>query len=105
MKIREMIAILLGDGWFLRNQKGIIVYKHPTKKGRVTVAGALRDDVHPKTLKIIFIEAGWERQAYPVLGCHRKRGQKLLGIPSGRAWMYCCGTHPGNHPQKAFKGA
>jgi predicted RNA binding protein YcfA (HicA-like mRNA interferase family) len=33
-------------------------YKHPTKPGRVTVAGHLREDVHPKTLKSIFTQAG-----------------------------------------------
>ena len=62
MKIREVIVILLRDGWFIVNQKGSHrQYKHPTKKGRVTVAGALSDEVNPKTLKSIFKQAGLER--------------------------------------------
>lgn len=55
-----MIGILLGDGWFLVNPKGTHSrYKHSAKKGRVTVAGALSEEVHPKTLKSIFRQAGW----------------------------------------------
>jgi predicted RNA binding protein YcfA (HicA-like mRNA interferase family) len=62
MKIRKIIDILLGDGWFLVNQEGgHRQFKHPTKKGRVTVAGALNDDVHPKTLKSILRQADLER--------------------------------------------
>ena len=62
MKIREIIDILLRDGWFLVDQKGSHrQYKHSMKKGRVTVAGALNDDVNPKTLKSIFRQAGLER--------------------------------------------
>jgi predicted RNA binding protein YcfA (HicA-like mRNA interferase family) len=62
VKTREIIVILLQDGWFLVNQKGSHrQYKHPTKKGRVTVAGPLSDDVHPKTLKSIFKQAGLEK--------------------------------------------
>jgi len=62
MKIKAIIDILLRDGWFLVNQKGSHrQYKHPAKKGRVTVAGALSNDVHPKTLKSIVRQAGLER--------------------------------------------
>jgi predicted RNA binding protein YcfA (HicA-like mRNA interferase family) len=62
MKTREIITILLQDDWFLVNQKGSHrQYKHPRKKGRVTVAGALNDDVNPKTLKSIFKQAGLMR--------------------------------------------
>jgi predicted RNA binding protein YcfA (HicA-like mRNA interferase family) len=62
MKIRTIIDILVRDGWFLVSQKGSHrQYKHHTKEGRVTVAGPLSDDVHPKTLKSIFKQAGLER--------------------------------------------
>ncbi|MGV8074352.1 MAG: type II toxin-antitoxin system HicA family toxin [Syntrophobacteraceae bacterium] len=62
MKIREIITLLKENGWFLVNQKGSHrQYKHPTNKGRVTVAGAFSDDVHPKTLKSILKQAGLER--------------------------------------------
>jgi predicted RNA binding protein YcfA (HicA-like mRNA interferase family) len=47
------------DGWRLVVMEGSHRhYKHPTKPGRVTVAGHLREDVHPKTLKSIFTQAG-----------------------------------------------
>jgi len=62
MKTKEVIGILLEDGWFVVNQKGSHrQFKHPAKKGRVTVAGALNEDMNPKTLKSIFKQAGLER--------------------------------------------
>jgi len=62
MKIKAIIDILLRDGWFIVNQEGSHrQYKHPAKKGRVTVAGPLNDDVHPKTLKSILRQAGLEK--------------------------------------------
>jgi predicted RNA binding protein YcfA (HicA-like mRNA interferase family) len=33
-------------------------FKHPHKKGRVTISGKLSDDVHPKTEKSIYRQAG-----------------------------------------------
>ena len=62
MKIRDVMRRLETDGWVKVAQDGSHrQYKHPTKKGRVTVAGALGDDVHPKTLKSIFKQAGLVR--------------------------------------------
>jgi predicted RNA binding protein YcfA (HicA-like mRNA interferase family) len=34
--------------------------KHPTKRGRVTVAGSPNDDIHPRTLSSIRRQADWE---------------------------------------------
>ena len=55
---REVLKILEADGWYLVNTEGSHhQYKHPTKKGRVTVT-------HPKqaipigTLKRIEKQAG-----------------------------------------------
>ena len=47
------------DGWVQVAQKGSHrQYKHPTKKGRVTIAGKPNQDVHPKTLNSIMKQAG-----------------------------------------------
>ena len=59
MKVRDVIKLIEKDGWRLVVTEGSHRhYKHPTKPGRVTVAGHLREDVHPKTLKSIFTQAG-----------------------------------------------
>jgi predicted RNA binding protein YcfA (HicA-like mRNA interferase family) len=52
MKVREVIRLIEKDGWSLVVTEGSHrQYKHPSKPGRVTVAGHPGDDVHPKTLK------------------------------------------------------
>lgn len=59
MKVRDVIKLIEKDGWRLVVTEGSHrQYKHPTKSGRVTVAGHLREDVHPKTLKSILAQAG-----------------------------------------------
>lgn len=46
MKVREVLELLEVDGWFLITQKGSHrQLKHPTKPGRVTIAGKLSHDV------------------------------------------------------------
>jgi predicted RNA binding protein YcfA (HicA-like mRNA interferase family) len=48
MKVRDVIRLLEDDGWALVATKGSHrQFKHPTKRGRVTVAGKLADDLHP----------------------------------------------------------
>lgn len=62
MKVREVIKLIEKDGWRLVVAEGSHrQYKHPTKPGRVTVAGHLREDVHPKTLKSVLAQAGLTR--------------------------------------------
>ncbi len=54
MKIRDVIRALEQDGWYLVATKGSHrQYKHPTKTGRVTVAGKPSDDLPPGTLNSI----------------------------------------------------
>jgi len=61
MKIRDVIKLIETDGWYSIGQEGSHRhYKHPTKKGRVTVAGHPSKDLHPKTLKSILRQAGLE---------------------------------------------
>lgn len=58
MKFREVIRLLEDDGWEVVQQKGSHrQYKHPTKKGRVTVAGKSGHDVPKGTLASILRQA------------------------------------------------
>jgi predicted RNA binding protein YcfA (HicA-like mRNA interferase family) len=59
MKVREVLKLLQNDGWLLITTGGSHrQFKHPTKAGRVTVAGHPAEDIHPKTLKSILTQAG-----------------------------------------------
>lgn len=59
MVSREVLRIIEEDGWIMVAQKGCHrQYKHPTKTGRVTVAGHPKDDVAPGTLNSILRQAG-----------------------------------------------
>jgi predicted RNA binding protein YcfA (HicA-like mRNA interferase family) len=59
MKIRDVIKLLEDDGWFLVTTKGSHrQYKHPMKRGRVTVPGKPGDDIAPGTLNSIFKQSG-----------------------------------------------
>jgi predicted RNA binding protein YcfA (HicA-like mRNA interferase family) len=59
MKIREAIRVIEEDGWFLVATRGSHrQYKHPSKPGRVTVAGKPSDDLAPGTLNSILKQAG-----------------------------------------------
>lgn len=59
MKIRELIKLVESDGWRLVATRGSHrQYKHPVKKGRVTIPGHANDDIHPDTLKSVLVQAG-----------------------------------------------
>ena len=59
MKVAEMLRLLHADGWYLVATRGSHrQFKHPTKPGRVTVAGKPSDDVAPATLNSIRKQAG-----------------------------------------------
>jgi predicted RNA binding protein YcfA (HicA-like mRNA interferase family) len=58
MKVREVIKLIEADGWYLVVTKGSHrQYKHPTKLGRVTVAGHSSHDLAPGTLSSIYKQA------------------------------------------------
>ena len=58
MKVRDIIKMIEADGWYLVVTKGSHrQYKHPTKLGRVTIAGHLNDDLAPGTINSIFKQA------------------------------------------------
>ncbi|MCC7336854.1 MAG: type II toxin-antitoxin system HicA family toxin [Pirellulaceae bacterium] len=59
MTVREVQRIIEGDGWVMATQKGSHrQFKHPTKPGRVTIAGHPKDDIAPGTLNSILRQAG-----------------------------------------------
>lgn len=63
MKVREAIRMIEADGWFLVATRGSHrQYKHPTKPGRVTVAGKPSDDLAPGTLNSILKQADLKEQ-------------------------------------------
>ncbi|MCI0561643.1 MAG: type II toxin-antitoxin system HicA family toxin [Nitrososphaera sp.] len=58
MKIRDIIRRIEADGWYLVVTKGSHrQFKHPTKPGRVTIAGHPGDDLAPGTLNSILKQA------------------------------------------------
>ena len=62
MKVREILELLLNDGWYLVNQEGSHrQFKHPAKRGRVTVAGNPNHDLPPGTLNSILKQAGLKK--------------------------------------------
>ncbi|NGP53794.1 type II toxin-antitoxin system HicA family toxin [Thioalkalivibrio sp. XN8] len=62
MKVADIIRRLHADGWYLVATRGSHrQYKHPTKRGRVTVAGKPSDDLAPGTVKSILRQSGLKR--------------------------------------------
>jgi predicted RNA binding protein YcfA (HicA-like mRNA interferase family) len=61
MKVREIIRLVEQDGWYYIGTRGSHrQFKHPTKSGKVTIAGHPSDELHPKTVKSIFDQAQME---------------------------------------------
>jgi len=62
MKVHDAMKLIIKDGWYELKQKGTShrQFKHPYKKGRVTIAGKLSGDLSPKTLASIKRQAGIE---------------------------------------------
>jgi predicted RNA binding protein YcfA (HicA-like mRNA interferase family) len=63
LKVREMIRLIEEDGWVLVHATGgHRQYKHPTKRGRVTVPGQLGRDLPLGTERSILRQAGLEKR-------------------------------------------
>ena len=59
MKVREAIKVVEDNGWELVRMKGSHrQYKHPFKRGLVTVPGKMNDDLAPGTVNSILKQAG-----------------------------------------------
>jgi predicted RNA binding protein YcfA (HicA-like mRNA interferase family) len=64
VKAREAIQLIEADGWYLVATKGSHrQFKHPTKLGRVTIAGKPSDDLAPGTLNSILKQAGLKEKS------------------------------------------
>ena len=58
MKVRDIIKVIEADGWYQVDTRGSHrQYKHPTKVGRVTIAGHPGDDIAAGTLNSILKQA------------------------------------------------
>ena len=58
MKVRDVIKMIEADGWYLVVTRGSHrQHKHPTKVGRVTIAGHPSHDLAPGTLNSILKQA------------------------------------------------
>jgi predicted RNA binding protein YcfA (HicA-like mRNA interferase family) len=63
MTVRDIIRLIEADGWVWIDTRGSHrQFKHPTKPGRVTVAGKPRDDLAPGTQNSILKQAGLKDQ-------------------------------------------
>ncbi len=59
MKVGEVLRLLQDDGWYLAVTRGSHrQFKHPSKPGRVTVAGKPGEDLAAGTLNSILKQAG-----------------------------------------------
>lgn len=59
VKTRDILRLIHEDGWYQVAQKGSHhQFKHPTKPGRVTVAGHPSDELGEGTRKSILKQAG-----------------------------------------------
>jgi len=59
MKFAEVLTKLKAEGWYIVATRGSHQqFKHPTRPGRVTIAGKPSDDVPPGTLNSILKQAG-----------------------------------------------
>jgi predicted RNA binding protein YcfA (HicA-like mRNA interferase family) len=58
LKVSEIIKLIEADGWCLVATRGSHrQYKHPTKPGRVTIAGKASADLPPGTERSILKQA------------------------------------------------
>lgn len=59
MKVRDVIRMVEADGWIhIRTRGSHMHFKHPVKKGIVTIAGKPSVDMAEGTLRSIFKQAG-----------------------------------------------
>ena len=59
MKVRDAIRQVESDGWRIVRQRGSHrQYKHSSKPGTVTIVGHPSQELAPKTLRSILVQAG-----------------------------------------------
>jgi predicted RNA binding protein YcfA (HicA-like mRNA interferase family) len=61
LKVHEILTMLKRDDWYLVQQNGSHrQFKHPVKKGRVTLNGKPSKTLEQELLNSIFKQAGWK---------------------------------------------
>ena len=61
LKVSQVIKMLKQDGWYLYSTRGDHrQFKHPTKKGKVTISGHKNDNLDQFLLNSIWRQAGWK---------------------------------------------
>jgi len=59
MKVKDCITMIEADGWYLVATRGSHrQYKHPSKPGRITIAGHPAEDLALGTLNSVLKQAG-----------------------------------------------
>ncbi|MFY1642784.1 type II toxin-antitoxin system HicA family toxin [Methanoculleus bourgensis] len=59
MKVKDCITMIETDGWYLVATRGSHrQYKHPSKPGRITIAGHPAEDLALGTLNSVLKQAG-----------------------------------------------
>jgi predicted RNA binding protein YcfA (HicA-like mRNA interferase family) len=62
VKVADILRMIGEDGWYLVSTRGgHRQFKHPSKPGRVTVAGKPSDDLAPGTLNSILKQSGLKK--------------------------------------------
>jgi predicted RNA binding protein YcfA (HicA-like mRNA interferase family) len=62
MKVSEVLRLIQADGWRLVSTRGSHrQFKHPFKRGRVTVPGKPSDDLAAGTLNSVLKQAGLKK--------------------------------------------
>jgi predicted RNA binding protein YcfA (HicA-like mRNA interferase family) len=62
MKVADILRMIGDDGWYLVSTRGSHrQFKHPSKPGRVTVAGKPSDDLASGTLNSILKQSGLKK--------------------------------------------
>ena len=59
MKVRDVLQLVMQDGWYFVGQKGSHrQFKHPEKSGKVTIAGHPSEEMAKGTFQNILKQAG-----------------------------------------------
>jgi predicted RNA binding protein YcfA (HicA-like mRNA interferase family) len=62
MKVKDVIKLIENDGWSMVRTKGSHrQYKHPSKKGLVTIPAKFNDELAPGTLNSVLKQAGLKK--------------------------------------------
>jgi len=65
MKVKDIIDLITSDGWYIVSTKGSHrQFKHPSKPGRVTIAGKPSDDISPGTENSILKQAQLKKEIH-----------------------------------------